>query len=159
MHVQGMERGEKLYLAKNMKVLRLRAGETQKSIANLLGVSEMTISRYESGENEPDLKSMVALSEHYNVTVDEMLKEDMQEQLPLYVKNIKALRSQYKVTQAGLAELLGFKSKSSYCLIEAGNTGISVENLIKLADYFGVTLDQLVKQDLSKESEPEKGER
>lgn len=30
---------------------------------------------------------------------------------------------------------------------------VDVEKLIKLADFFGVTLDQLVRQDLSKEED------
>ena len=47
-----------------------------------------------------------------------------------------------------MGELLGLKNKSSLSLIEAGKREISVENLEKLADFFGVTLDKLVKQDL-----------
>lgn len=54
------------------------------------------------------------------------------------------------MTQEDLGELLDLKSRSSLSLIEAGKNGISVENLEKLADYFNVTLDELVKQDLSK---------
>jgi transcriptional regulator with XRE-family HTH domain len=36
-------------------------------------------------------------------------------------------------------------------LIENGKYEPSIENLEKLADFFGVTMDQIVKQDLSQE--------
>lgn len=70
--------------------------------------------------------------------------------LPQYVRNIKFLRKKNGFTQSEMAELLGYRGKQGYGAVETGNSGISVDNLIKLADYFGVTLDQLVKQDLSK---------
>ena len=45
---------KRLYLAQNLKYLRSKTREKQRDIAELLGVSEMTVSRYESGENEPE---------------------------------------------------------------------------------------------------------
>lgn len=140
-----------MYLAQNLKYLRSKAGEKQKDIAELLGVSEMTVSRYESGENEPELSKVLIISKHYDLTADELLLVQLYEQIPLYVKNIKFLRRKHEMTQSDMAELLGFKGKSSLCAVETGKVGMSIENLIKLSDYFGVTLDQLVKQDLSKE--------
>ena len=49
-----------------------------------------------------------------------------------------------------LAKLLGLKDKSSCCLAENGKQKLSVEQLMKISEYFGFTLDQFVKQDLSK---------
>ena len=138
-----------MYLAQNLKYLRTKAGEKQKDIAELLGVSEMTVSRYESGENEPELIKVLKISKHYELTMDELVAVQLQEELPLYVKNIRFLRKRNDFTQSEMAELLGYKGKQGYGAFETGNSAISVENLIKLADYFGVTLDKLVKQDLS----------
>ena len=50
-----------------------------------------------------------------------------------------------------LVEIVGLKHKSSISLIEAGKYEPSIEKLEKLADFFGVTMDQIVKQDLSQE--------
>lgn len=69
-----------------------------------------------------------------------------------YQSNIRFLRKKYDFTQEDMADLLGFKNKSSYCLIENRTSGISIENLVKISDFFGITLDQLVKQDMSKEN-------
>ncbi len=54
------------------------------------------------------------------------------------------------MTQQDISNLLGLRDKSSCCLIEKGITSLTIEQSIKLSEYFGVTLDQLVKQDLSK---------
>ena len=66
-------------------------------------------------------------------------------------ENLKFLREQNGMTQQELVEIIGLKNKSSISLIENGNYEPSIENLEKLADFFGVTMDQIVKQDLSQE--------
>ena len=145
-----------MYLAENLKYLRQKKGETQKDISRLLsvagyGYSEMTVSRYENGKCEPELQKVIILAEHFNVTTDELLTVDMKNVKPLYLLNLRFLRKKYNMTQQDISDLLGFRDKSSCCLIEKGITLLTLEQSIKLSDYFGVTLDQLVKQDLSKE--------
>jgi transcriptional regulator with XRE-family HTH domain len=145
-----------MYLAQNLKYLREKNGETQKDISKLLsvigyGFSEMSVSRYESGECEPELKKVILLAEHFNVTIDDLLTVDMKNVKPLYLLNLRFLRKKYSMTQQDISDLLGFRDKSSCCLIEKGITQLSLEQSIKLSEYFGVTLDQLVNQDLSKE--------
>ncbi len=146
-----------MYLAENLKYLREKNGETQKDISKLLsvtgyGYSEMTVSRYENGECEPELQKVIILAEHFNVTTDELLTVDMKDVKPLYLLNLRFLRKKYNMTQQDISDLLGFRDKSSCCLIEKGITSLTLEQSIKLSDYFGVTLDQLVKRDLSKEA-------
>ena len=145
-----------MYLAENLKYLREKNGETQKDISKLLsvigyGFSEMSVSRYESGECEPELKKVILLAEHFNVTIDDLLTVDMKNVKPLYLLNLRFLRKKYNMTQRDISDLLGFRDKSSCCLIEKGITQLTLEQSIKLSEYFGVTLDQLVNQDLSKE--------
>ena len=111
----------------------------------------MTVSRYENGECEPELQKVIILAEHFNVTTDELLTVDLKNVKPLYLLNLRFLRKKYSMTQQDIAELLGFRDKSSCCLIEKGITPLTLEQSVKLSEYFGVTLDQLVNQDLSKE--------
>lgn len=139
-----------MYLAQNIKYLRERKGETQKDISSLLKVSEMTISRYESGENEPELKRIVALANHFEVSLDEIITARMNEEIPLYLKNLRYFRTKYEMTQRDIAELLGVSQKSISQYEKCERTP-TIENVTKMADYFGVTLDQFVKQDLSEE--------
>lgn len=137
-----------MYLAQNLKYLRERKGETQKDISSLLDVSEMTISRYENGENEPELKRVITLANHFEVSLDEIIAVQLNAEAPLYLKNLRFLRNKYGMTQKDIAELLGVSQKSISKYEKCERTP-TIENVTKLADYFGVTLDQFVKQDLS----------
>lgn len=146
--------GEKvLYLSQNLKHLRIEAKEQQKELDELLRVSEATISKYENGFIEPDLEKLILLSEHFKVSIDDLLKVEMKPPLPLFASNIKFLRKKHGLTQERMSKLLGYSGKQGYSAVETGATDISVKNLIKVADYFHVTLDQIVRQDLSVESD------
>jgi len=56
-----------------IKHLREQRNETQEYIARLLKVGKPTVSRYESGEREPDYKRTAILARHFNVSVDYLL--------------------------------------------------------------------------------------
>lgn len=59
--------------AENLTALRKALGETQEQLGEALGVSGKTISKWESAASEPDLGTLTALSEHFAVSVDELL--------------------------------------------------------------------------------------
>lgn len=56
-----------------LKQLRTEKGLTQEQLAEILGVSGRSISRWETGTNLPDLSILVQISEYYNVEVKEIL--------------------------------------------------------------------------------------
>ena len=60
-----------------------------------------------------------------------------------FAQRMKELRSEKKRTQTDMAELLGIKVRA-YQYYESGTHYPEVPNLIKLADYFGVTTDYLL---------------
>lgn len=137
--------------AQNFKYLREQKGVTQNEIAKVFEVSQPAVGNWETGRREPELGILVRISEYFNVTVDELLTAQMQDDVPLYLKNLLFLRKKNAIKQRDVAELLcvSCANASKY---ENGVVGMSVEQFIKLADFYGVTLDQLVKQDLSKEA-------
>ena len=49
---------------------------TQKDIAEILGVEPATISKYEAGTIEPNIESLKRLAETFNVTIDELIKDE-----------------------------------------------------------------------------------
>ena len=49
---------------------------TQKDIAEVLEVEPGTISKYESGIIEPNIESLKRLAETFNITVDELIKDE-----------------------------------------------------------------------------------
>lgn len=59
--------------ANYLKSLRLKKGLTQEEVANLLNVSNKTVSKWETGSGLPEIHSLMALSKLYEVTVDMIL--------------------------------------------------------------------------------------
>lgn len=56
-----------------LKQLRNEKGVTQEQLAEILGVSGRTVSRWETGRNLPDLSILVQISEYYQVDIKEIL--------------------------------------------------------------------------------------
>lgn len=56
-----------------LKQLRNKKGITQERLAEILGVSGRTVSRWETGTNLPDLSILVEISEYYGVEIKEIL--------------------------------------------------------------------------------------
>lgn len=56
-----------------LKQLRKEKGLTQEEIANIIGVSKNTVSRYELGSREPDFETLNKLAEIFSCTTDYLL--------------------------------------------------------------------------------------
>ena len=56
----------------NLRIRNLREDRdlTQKDIAKLLNCTQQTYSRYETGENNIDIKSLIILADFYNTSID-----------------------------------------------------------------------------------------
>ncbi|MDF7820048.1 LexA family transcriptional regulator [Runella sp. MFBS21] len=79
----------------------------------------------------------------------------MQEKVNNFAQNLSYLRGKLagKVSQQRLADELGMK-KSTLAAYELGRAEPSFEDLIRLAAFFGVTIDGLLRKDLSREFQP-----
>ena len=60
-------------LAEKIAKLRKEKGLTQSQLAEMIKVSNKTISRWETGLSYPDISLLLSLSECLNVTVTEIL--------------------------------------------------------------------------------------
>mgnify|MGYP000990053984 FL=1 len=63
-------------IGQKLKNTRLTVGLTQESVAEKIGVSRQTISNWENDKSYPDIVSVIALSNLYSISLDELLKED-----------------------------------------------------------------------------------
>ena len=63
-------------LGNKIKLYRELNKMTQNEIADILEVSTATISKYESGTLEPNIESLKRLAETFNITVDELIKDE-----------------------------------------------------------------------------------
>lgn len=59
----------------NLRRLRQSKGFTQEQVADHLGVSPQSVSRWECGATFPDILLLPAIAEHYCVTVDDLFRE------------------------------------------------------------------------------------
>lgn len=59
-----------------IKEQRLRKELTQEQLSALLNVSRSTVSSWEVGRNYPDLETIVAISDLFGISLDNLLRED-----------------------------------------------------------------------------------
>ena len=62
-----------LKLAENIKKYRKDMGLTQEGLADALGVTVGAVSKWENGNNVPDVIMMMALADFFNISMDELL--------------------------------------------------------------------------------------
>ena len=58
--------------------LRKQHGLSQDDFANLFNVSRQTVSNWENGKSYPDLEMIIKVSDYFKVSIDELLKNDVQ---------------------------------------------------------------------------------
>ena len=57
---------------KNIRKYRRRAGVTQETLGNALGLSAQAVSRWESGGGYPDMELIPAIANYFGITIDEL---------------------------------------------------------------------------------------
>lgn len=63
-------------IGQQLKEARVRMKLTQDEVAEHILVSRQTISNWETGKSYPDIISVIALSDLYHLTLDQLLKGD-----------------------------------------------------------------------------------
>lgn len=65
-------------LSKQIKKLREEAGYSQEELSEKIYVSRQTISNWENERSYPDIHNLLLLSVLFNVTLDELVKGDVE---------------------------------------------------------------------------------
>lgn len=81
----------------NLQYLRrLHGGLTQEKLAERMGVSRQTISKWESDESYPEIDKLLELGDFFSCKLDELLREDMAARSDIYsdvrIERIPAFR-------------------------------------------------------------------
>lgn len=85
-------------IGKKLKDARAEAGLTQEKVAEQIGVSRQTISNWENDRSYPDIISVIALSDLYAVSLDELLKGD-EKMLDHLEKSTDVVKSRQKFSK------------------------------------------------------------
>lgn len=88
----------------NLKFLRKKFNKTQGQLALELGTTQQTIGNWEKGDNKPDLYDLIKLTNIFGVSVDEFLKENLENQLGFTNKTGKKGSISIKETKVLLIE-------------------------------------------------------
>lgn len=65
-------------IGEQINELRKRNHLSQDEFANIFNVTRQTVSNWENGKSYPDLEVIIQMSEHFHVSIDEILKNDQQ---------------------------------------------------------------------------------
>ena len=63
----------------NIRRLRIQNRETQMELGKIIGYGATTVANYESGERMPDLITAYRIAMHYNIKMEELLKDPLHE--------------------------------------------------------------------------------
>jgi len=83
-------------IAKQIKEQRTKHGLTQEQLAEILSVSRSTISSWEVNRNYPDLETLVAISELFQLSLDDLIKGD-QKMLEQITNDTKKRKTNKKI--------------------------------------------------------------
>ncbi|MBQ8835943.1 MAG: helix-turn-helix transcriptional regulator [Clostridia bacterium] len=57
-------------MLKNLRLLRVRAGLSQKQLAEIINVSQQSINKYENHEVEPTLETLGVIADYFDTSID-----------------------------------------------------------------------------------------
>ena len=69
-----------MILADKIVSLRKKAGWSQEELAEQLGVTRQSVSKWEGAQSVPDMDKVVQMSRLFGVTTDYLLKDEIEEQ-------------------------------------------------------------------------------
>ena len=92
-----------MILADKIISLRKKAGWSQEELAEQLGVTRQSVSKWEGAQSVPDMDKVVQMSRLFGVTTDYLLKDELEEQAAVPAEEESPLR---RVTMAQAADYL-----------------------------------------------------
>lgn len=136
----------------NLKIAREDLEMTQKELGLVLGVSEFTISGWETGKDYIPLRHLIKLCNQYDLSIDYILgftrKNEDYSKINKINKNtignkLKNIRLEHNYTQYKIADEIEI-SQSSYSNFESGRNIISSIALYTLAKKFKLSIDEIL---------------
>lgn len=93
-----MEFNNKLY------ELRKQKGFSQEELANRLNVSRQTVSKWEVGDSAPDMEKLIAISDLFGISLDELILDKAPEPAPAHIEQAPAKSELYSEIKTDIKE-------------------------------------------------------
>ena len=78
-----------------LKELRKEKGITQEAFAEMLNISGRTVSRWETGNNLPDISLLVSIADFYEVDVREIIEGERKSEMNEEIKDVANKMADY----------------------------------------------------------------
>jgi transcriptional regulator with XRE-family HTH domain len=151
--------GEKL------RHLRTTHGIVQVDLARQLSLATNThVSQLESHRTTPSLNLVVRIARFFGVTIDYLLRDDLPIDVPVWFgepempapevhwhrfgEKLRGLRRQRKLTQGEAARALALAGHAHISHLESHRKEPSIDLVLKIAAFFGVTTDYLLRDSI-----------
>ncbi len=92
-------------IAENLRTLRFRSKRTLEDVAEIIGVSRQSVSKWEAGESYPDIEKCIRLAKLYNVSLDALVNKSISELVKEEAKNDKYMFGLTKLNENGMIKL------------------------------------------------------
>lgn len=102
-------------LSEKIYALRRKSGLSQEQLAEKIGVSRQAISKWEGGLSTPELDKLKALSEYFQITMDELICDQVSNAVPDAAGQEKAPAADHQSKIGIVLCLIG-----AFCLILFG---------------------------------------
>lgn len=102
-----------LNIGDRIKEQRLYKSWTQEQLAHFLNVSRSTVSSWEVGRNYPDLETIVAISDLFEISLDKLLREDsmMVRETSKKAKHFKLYKIAFVILSIIVVSYIGYNQK------------------------------------------------
>lgn len=127
-----------------LKELRKEKNITQEQLADTLGVSGRTVSRWETGNNMPDISILVEIAELFDVSIPEIINgERKNEKMDDEIKNVAQSMSDYATSEkqnllkeVRTLSLIGFGALVLYLVLDSTGIGSDNQTVVAITRYF-----------------------
>ena len=87
-------------MVKNLKYLRTRYGISQQQLAEIAGVSQQSVNKYENHNIEPDIRTLTAFADFFHTSVDFLIGHPEVEHRIEHVQQYDLNRDEARLLQA-----------------------------------------------------------
>jgi transcriptional regulator with XRE-family HTH domain len=153
------------HVGEKVRFLRQQQQITQLELAHMLAASGSHMSNLEAGRKAPSLETIIRLADALRVTTDYLIRDDVAidepetydaQQNPArdavlqkFTEKLRYLRTRQQLHQSQLAHELGLRTQAHISLLESGGKVPSISLVIRIADFFAVTADYLLRDEIA----------
>ncbi|MBA3470106.1 MAG: helix-turn-helix domain-containing protein [Herpetosiphonaceae bacterium] len=153
-----------------LRYVRESSHLTQGQLAERLGILQSHISHLEAGRKNPLINFVLGVAHMFLITTDYLLYDSIAVEAlngnlqpapltpliypSLIGQKVRYLRTQRQLQQGELAEVLQLRTQAFISLLETGQKQPSTLLLIRMAEFFDVTTDYLLHDEIAVDVTP-----